>query len=99
VRINNSLTAVIAYCVILAPAMLSAEAMARTNRAHHRPHYRSQLQRAPGCPVRRLADGSLVDCQGWRKWSGSVGWDNNCLNLDYLPSQFACGSAGGGSRR
>jgi hypothetical protein len=65
---------------------------------HHRQHgpkvqrYASEEQR--GCPVRQLADGSLVDCQGWRKWSGSIGWDNSCLNLDYLPSDFACSSNG-----
>jgi hypothetical protein len=42
------------------------------------------------CPVRKIADGSLVNCYGWRKWGGSMGWDKTCLKLDYLPSQFAC---------
>jgi hypothetical protein len=54
------------------------------------PHHGHPLEAARGCPVRQLADGSLVDCHGWRKWWGSFGWDNTCLNLDYLPSQFAC---------
>jgi hypothetical protein len=42
------------------------------------------------CPVRKIADGSLVNCYGWRKWSGSFGWDRSCINLDYLPSSYAC---------
>src|SRR5262249_40525349 len=98
-RINKRLTTVFAGFAILAPVMLSAEAMAKTRRAHHRPHYYSQLQSAPGCPVHKNAFGELVDCQGWRKWSGSVGWDNSCFkSLYYLPGEYACG-VGGGSRR
>jgi hypothetical protein len=95
-KMSNRLTAVATSCAILAAVMLSATgAMAKTNRAHHRPQYREQMQRPAGCPVHQIADGSLVDCQGWRKWSGSIGWDNSCLNLDYLPSAFACSSRGG----
>jgi hypothetical protein len=93
-RINDRLTAAFAFCAILALVMVS-EAMARPNRAHHRAHYREHMQKPAGCPVRQIADGSLVDCHGWRKWSGSIGWDNSCFNLDYLPSQFACSSKGG----
>jgi hypothetical protein len=46
-----------------------------------------------GCPVHRIASGELVDCHGWRLGNG-IGWDNSCLNLDYLPSMFACGGRG-----
>jgi len=42
------------------------------------------------CPVRKIADGSLVNCYGWRRWSGHIGWDRSCLNLDYLASEYAC---------
>lgn len=74
---------------VLAASMFRAEAETRTN-AHHR----HLLKMQHGCPVREIADGSLVDCHGWRKWSGSIGWDNTCLNLDYLPSEFACSPKG-----
>jgi hypothetical protein len=97
-RINNMLTAVIACCAILAPVMLSVtEATARTKRARHRAHYREPVQRSAGCPVHTNAFGELIDCQGYRKWSGSIGWDNTCFkSLDYLPGEYACG---GGGRR
>jgi hypothetical protein len=92
-RINNRLTTILACCAIFAPVALSvSEAIAGTNRAHHRPLYSDQMQRSAGCPVRQIADGSLVDCHGWRKWSGYIGWDNSCFNLDYLPSEYACSS-------
>jgi hypothetical protein len=96
-RINNKITALIACCAILAPVMLAVtETMARTNRAHHRPHYRDRMQSPAGCPVHTNAYGELIDCQGLRKWSGSIGWDNSCFkSLDYLPGQFACDSRGG----
>jgi hypothetical protein len=29
---------------------------------------------------------------GWRYRSNARGWDNTCLNLPWLPSQFACSS-------
>jgi hypothetical protein len=46
-----------------------------------------------GCPLRRTVDGDLVDCRGWRL-RPNVGWDNTCLNLDYLPAMYACSSPG-----
>jgi hypothetical protein len=27
---------------------------------------------------------------GWRRRSNAKGWDNTCLNVPWLPSQFAC---------
>ena len=75
-------------CAILAEP---AEAASRHRRVHASPHYTHRLVR--GCPTHRAVDGSLVDCQGWRLWTN--GWDPSCHNLDYLPSQFACGARGG----
>ncbi len=70
--------------------MFGAAAEAKTKRQRW---HLSNNQR--GCPVHQIADGSLVDCNGWRKWSGSIGWDNTCFRtLDYLPSQFACSGRG-----
>jgi hypothetical protein len=90
-RLNNRLTVAVACWAILAAVTLSfTGAAARTNRAHHRPIYGNQVQRFADCPVHRNAYGELIDCRGWRLWSGSVGWDNSCFNLDYLPGQFAC---------
>ncbi len=73
------------FALLMAPLTGAA-----ANKLHHR-HF---AQRTVGCPVHRIADGSLVDCHGWRKWSGSIGWDNSCFNLDYLSSEFACSSRG-----
>jgi hypothetical protein len=86
---NRKLMALTFGIAALLVAPMFAEAAARS-KTYHRPHNRDPMQRAAGCPVRQLADGSLVDCRGWRKWTGSIGWDNTCFNLDYLPSQFAC---------
>jgi hypothetical protein len=94
VNISNRLVAFSVTLAVLAALLIGVVAEAKPK---VKPHYRHFVNEPRGCPVRQLADGSLVDCQGWRKWSGSVGWDNTCFNLDYLPSEFACGSKG--SRR
>ena len=73
------------FALIAAP--LASAASAGTKK-HHRHHTKRQA----GCPLRRTAEGELVDCQGWRLRSNATGWDNTCFNLDYLPSQFACSS-------
>src|SRR5215469_2183235 len=97
---NKKLAALAAGFAILLSPIAGATAETRT---HHRPHYRDHnrdyRQRSAGCPVHTNAFGELVDCRGWRKWSGSVGWDNTCFkSLDYLPGQYACtGNAPDGS--
>jgi hypothetical protein len=48
------------------------------------------------CPLRQTVNGDTVDCHGWRLRTNATGWDNTCLNLDYLPSMYACSSRGGG---
>jgi len=89
--VKNKLTIFIAAFAMLATPMLgAAEGKAKT-----KIHHRHLVNKARGCPVRQIADGSLVDCHGWRKWSGSIGWDNTCLHLDYMASQFACSQNGG----
>lgn len=88
---NNKLVAIaVGLAVLAAPLFGAADAKPKI-KAHHR-HYVSEPR---VCPVRQIADGSLVDCHGWRKWSGSIGWDNTCYHLDYLDSQFACTSPNG----
>jgi hypothetical protein len=85
---NNKLVAIaVGFAVLAAPLFGAADAKPKI-KTHHR-HHVSELR---GCPVHQIADGSLVDCHGWRKWSGVIGWDNTCFNLDYMPSQFACSS-------
>src|SRR5271166_6425333 len=90
---------VFAVTLILISASACSAFAEQTAKKHHR-HIARWSDQPPaqprGCPVRQLADGSPVDCHGWRKWSGYIGWDNRCFNLDYLPSQFACGTNGGG---
>ena len=38
-------------------------------------------------------DGKYVDHNGWRLRTS--GWDNTCLRLNYLPSEFACSGRSG----
>lgn len=45
---------------------------------------------SPACPVHLTASGALVDCHGWRLRTTARGWDNTCVDLDYLPSMYAC---------
>ncbi|MGO9459768.1 MAG: hypothetical protein ACLP1W_06550 [Rhodomicrobium sp.] len=90
---NNKLAALIASCALLAAAA-AASAEPRTQ-VHHRPYHRHYAVRSAGCPLHRNPEGELVDCQGWRHRDNVIGWDNTCLNLDYLPSMFACSSNGG----
>ena len=89
--ISNRLVVItVSFAMIGAPLLTyAAEAKPKT---HHRP----VVAKAHSCPLRRTAEGELVDCQGWRLRSSTIGWDNTCFNLDYLPSQFACSSNGGG---
>ncbi len=91
--VNGKLVALTGAFALLAAPLFGAAAETGS-KTHHR-HF---LNKARGCPVRQIADGSLVDCRGWRKWSGSIGWDNTCFDLDYLPSEFACSSSRGGRR-
>jgi len=91
----RKLTAIIAaLCLLGLPA--GATPTEAKSRAHHR-HvaHRHQPQRHVTCPVHQNAEGDLIDCMGWR-YRASVGWDNTCFKLDYLPSAFACSPGGGG---
>ncbi len=91
---NRKLAVLIAMFAILAvPA--AAAAQAGRYRAHYRVYRHHCLAMPCRCLLHRTAEGELVDCQGWRLRGGTIGWDNSCFNLDYLPSQFACGSGNG----
>ena len=91
---NRKLAVLIAMFAMLAvPA--AAGAQAGRYRAHYRVYRHHCLAMPCRCPLHRTAEGELVDCQGWRLRGGTIGWDNSCFNLDYLPSQFACGSGNG----
>ena len=94
-RAYNKLAALITCCAMLAAptAQSAAETRKRGGQVYHRTHYPHHLQRQSGCPVHRNSFGELMDCHGWRL--GSMGWDNTCFNLGYLPSQFACTPSGG----
>jgi hypothetical protein len=80
---------ILASCIALvaAPVLSAAEG----TKSRHRHFARKPVS----CPVHRNAEGDLVDCRGWRKRDIVIGgWDNSCLNLDYLPSMYACSSRG-----
>jgi hypothetical protein len=66
------------------------------DRPHHRRYVLKRFDRLPHPDLggqRRMADGDLVDRNGWRLRDGQ--WDNTCFNLGYLSSQFACAQNGG----
>ena len=88
---NRMLAAVFGCSAMIAVQAAAANAAGRT-RAHCRVYPRHHVGIPSGCPIHRTAEGEIVDCQGWRLRPG--GWDNSCFNLDYLPSQFACSTAG-----
>ena len=77
-------------------AMLAAPLAPDTAEAKTKAHkgYTAQRYARTGaqssCPLRRTVNGDIVDCNGWRLRSNAAGWDNTCLNLDYLPSMYAC---------
>ncbi len=85
---NRILTATAAIIAMLTVSMAGAAAEAKTNTRHR---YVAKSQNT--CPLRRTVNGDIVDCHGWRLRSNATGWDNSCLNLDYLPSMYACGSS------
>jgi hypothetical protein len=90
-RIGNRLAVFAVGCAMITAPLFGAAAETMTT-MHHR-HF---VDRSVSCPMRRTAGGTLVDCHGWRLRSGTIGWDNTCFNLDYLPSRFACSGNGGG---
>ncbi len=77
-------------------AVLVAPASANMTQDRTTTHHRYFAREANSCPLHWTAGGTLVDCHGWRKRDNVIGWDNTCFNLNYLPSQFACSSSGGG---
>jgi hypothetical protein len=81
--------------MLAAPQLAQDTAEAKT-KAHK--GYAGQRYARDGrfnCPLRQTVNGDIVDCRGWRLRSNAIGWDNSCLNLDYLPSMYACSSRGG----
>jgi hypothetical protein len=92
---GTKLTVLIAALALLGLLPAVAGQSKRETTAHHRAIHSHQAKRPSGCPVHRNAEGDLIDCQGWR-YRSSIGWDNTCFHLDYLPSSFACSPGGGG---
>jgi hypothetical protein len=94
--INNGLRIFAAVLILLASSLYPAFAGAkRKGYRTHLPRVDAARQYSPS--LRRIVGGDYVDSEGWRYRPG-YGWDNTCFkNLDYLDSQFACGT--GGSKR
>jgi len=76
----------LAVALMLPAASALAQAEGTSKKSHHC-HFARKHQ--AGCPIHLTAEGDPVDCHGWR-YRSNIGWDNTCLNLDYLPSEFAC---------
>ena len=85
----DKIAAALACFALLAVPLDAGVAKTKAKPGYYGRYY---AQRTAACPVRQLPGGDLVDCHGWRQRNTAVGWDNTCLNLDYLPSQFACSS-------
>ncbi len=90
---GRMLTLAAATIALLAASQLapdSAEAKSKAYKGYAGQRYARGGQH--NCPLRRTVNGDIVDCNGWRLRPS--GWDNTCLNLDYLPSMYACSSPG-----
>jgi hypothetical protein len=108
-RLSKTLAVFAACFGIFASPMLATatEAKIKKHKRHYyargahyvRPHYVPRYV-GPGYAGRTAyetygvtAEGELVDKNGWRLRDG--GWDNTCLNIPWLPSQYACSAKGG----
>ncbi len=96
-RVGSKL-ALVAGCIALLTVPQTASAgrirfAAHRPRYHHYSYYPYYLGNLARCPLHRTLQGVLVDCHGWR-WRDTVGWDNTCFYLDYLPSQYTCSVLG-----
>jgi hypothetical protein len=95
-NIGRILTLAVATVAMLAAPQLAQDTAEAKTKAHK--GYAGQRYAREGpfnCPLRQTVNGDIVDCRGWRLRSNAIGWDNSCLNLDYLPSMYACSSRGG----
>jgi hypothetical protein len=95
-RMSNKLVVIVSGLAIFAAPLLSAAAQARTRTKHN--HYRHHYVRTPQArgyyeSFLQTPNGELIDRQGWRYHNGS--WDNTCLNVPWLPAQYACSAKGG----
>ncbi len=88
---SRILTTTAAIVALLAASQIAVGGAEAKTKAHK--GYAAQRYAGGGhsnCPLRRTVNGDIVDCNGWRLRSNTIGWDNTCLNLDYLPSMYAC---------
>ena len=91
---SNKLVVFVSGLAILATPMIAFPVQAKVKHRHH--HHHRHLVHFVKKPhlrgVRYSPDGDVIDRDGWRKRPS--GWDNSCLNLDYLSSMYACGASG-----
>ena len=91
-KTGKILTLATAAALLAAPQFApDAAAKTKAHKGYAGQRYARGQQSA--CPLRQTVNGDIVDCHGWR-FRPNVGWDNTCLNLDYLPSMYACSSPG-----
>lgn len=86
--ITNRLVVCGAILTLLVSPLFTTSSNAKPKRYYQRHDYGRYPPGATG-PLRRNAEGDYIDRDGWRYRTG-IGWDNTCLNLDYLPSAYAC---------
>ena len=88
-RTNCKLVALAAAFLMLVAPALGARATSKA-KIHHR-HY---VARQAYYAVPPAGYSGVWYPPGWRHRSNAAGWDNTCLDVPWLLSQFAC-SAGG----
>ncbi len=83
-RTSRKLLAIAAGFAFLAAPVLGVTAEAKTYVHHHRYLVHRSIYRHAYHP--RWA----TTYDGWRYRSNARGWDNTCINVPWLPSEFAC---------
>ena len=87
-KTGKKLLALAAALAILVTPLVGATAQTRTYHRHyaHRPVYRA----VPAGYWNYPGYYGYGYGGGWRHRSNARGWDNTCLDLPWLPSEFAC---------
>ncbi len=75
----------VAVAMLVAP-IFEAKAQTRTHTPKRYTAYRAPNYAPSSGP---LTDGDWPE-GGWRYRPTARGWDNTCVNVPWLPSQFAC---------
>jgi len=71
-------------------SMLAAPAFGATAASKAKIYHRHYVAGQPYYAVAPAGYYGVWYAPGWRHRTNARGWDNTCLDLPWLPSQFAC---------